>query len=1051
MSKVKLSDIVTTTGTQGQGALIQADGSLAYQNVINSLSAGTTGLTLTSTFGSVVMGGTLSIANGGTGATTQSGARTALGLEIGVNVQGYSGVLAAYAGGDMPSGFTLGIVDGADASAWRTSLGLGGSAVLNVGTAAGTVAAGDDSRITGALQRGGGTMTGALTLAADPTGALQAATKQYVDNVAAGLDVKGSCRAATTANITLSGLQTIDTVSLVAGDRVLVKNQTAPAQNGIYVVASGAWTRATDMDTWAECPGADTYVEEGTLAGRKYTCTVAAGGTIGTTAITWTQTGGTGSYQAVSSNLNAIAGQTTAADQVTYWTGNATAAQTTLTSFARTLLDDVDAATMRTTLALGTAAVENMGTSGHVVPYMDGTNTWGGTQTFGNVVISMGSANLLPMTRTGSNINAVGSFSTALGTIYFGNADGTGFAIGSTANLNSPGARWLYITSSGITTGTITATGGSITGLTTLTFADATAQSNARTAMGVAIGTDVQAYNVKLQAMASLTVAADQLIYWNSATTCAATAITSQGRTFLAATDQAGQRSALGLGSMALQAATDYIPLTGTTSLQGDLTPSTNNSRSLGTTSFRYAGIYSVLANFGGSGGNRTITIEADAGSSAYLQMNASTVRRWLFGRNSSAESTGNAGSNFTLVAYADDGSTVIGTSLSIRRSDLQMTMGGSVIPTTSNTLTLGSGTNVWAAAYVADDPYAVGWDGSFAVPTKNAVYDKIEALLLEQSLKDGFRFNSLVAPSGLINFARPSGAPYRDSSGVIQTAAMGNPRFTYRWDGTAWVPGGLMMEPSTTNIVVYSDDLTNAYWTKTGMTPSVGSKSYDGTNMMYLLTTTSTTQIFRITSAWSVTAGASVATSVYVAVPTTTPAAWLRFVLSDAVGGGNGWQVWFDPNTGTVGNISTQGSGWSVGTVTVNVLPNGVYRLNFVHTQVGTALSLRVSATGVNGSGSAISGVAFMIGGIQVEDAKTRATSLVKTAGSSLSRSAESADLDWSRTRFRPNGAMSLRFQFGDGSSQTLAATAASGVTAIPVASLNGSTIKYVSDMTAV
>lgn len=67
--------------------------------------------------------------------------------------------------------------------------------------------------------------------------------------------IKDQCICATTGNITLSGLQTIDTVVLAGGERVLVKDQTAGAENGIYVAASGAWTRATDFDTSAEVKG----------------------------------------------------------------------------------------------------------------------------------------------------------------------------------------------------------------------------------------------------------------------------------------------------------------------------------------------------------------------------------------------------------------------------------------------------------------------------------------------------------------------------------------------------------------------------------------------------------------------------------------------------------------------------------------------------------------------------------------------------------------------------------------------------------------------------
>ena len=139
--------------------------------------------------------------------------------------------------------------------------------------------------------------TGSITTA--PSGANDIANKSYVDSVAQGLDPKASCVAATTANITLSGTQTIDGVALIAGDRCLVKDQTLSQNNGIYLVAAGAWTRATDMDTWAEVPGAFTFIEQGTLyADTGWVCTSNAGGTLGTTPITWVQFAGVGSYTA---------------------------------------------------------------------------------------------------------------------------------------------------------------------------------------------------------------------------------------------------------------------------------------------------------------------------------------------------------------------------------------------------------------------------------------------------------------------------------------------------------------------------------------------------------------------------------------------------------------------------------------------------------------------------------------------------------------------------------------------------------------------------------
>jgi hypothetical protein len=138
-----------------------------------------------------------------------------------------------------------------------------------------------------------------LTNLADPVSDQDAATKFYVDSVAQGLDVKASVKAATGANITLSGAQTIDGVSIVAGDRVLVKAQTAQADNGIYVASNTSWSRSADANTFAELVSAYTFVEEGsTYADTGWVCTVNAGGTLGTTPITWSQFSGAGTYQA---------------------------------------------------------------------------------------------------------------------------------------------------------------------------------------------------------------------------------------------------------------------------------------------------------------------------------------------------------------------------------------------------------------------------------------------------------------------------------------------------------------------------------------------------------------------------------------------------------------------------------------------------------------------------------------------------------------------------------------------------------------------------------
>lgn len=129
-----------------------------------------------------------------------------------------------------------------------------------------------------------------ITNLATPTAGTDAVTKDYVDSVSQGLDPKQSVKAATTVNITLSGAQTIDGVSVVATDRVLVKNQTLSQNNGIYIVQSGAWTRATDADAWSELVSAYVFVEEGTTnADSGWICSSNTGGTLNTTPITWTQ------------------------------------------------------------------------------------------------------------------------------------------------------------------------------------------------------------------------------------------------------------------------------------------------------------------------------------------------------------------------------------------------------------------------------------------------------------------------------------------------------------------------------------------------------------------------------------------------------------------------------------------------------------------------------------------------------------------------------------------------------------------------------------------
>jgi hypothetical protein len=299
-----------------------------------------------------------------------------------------------------------------------------------------------------------------LTGLAEPTASQDAATKNYVDLAVQGLAPKASVRAASTANIaTLSGPMTLDGVALVAGNRVLVKDQATASQNGIYVVAAGAWARSADSDVWGELVSAYVFVESGTVnADMGYLSTVDPGGTLGTTAVTFVQFTGAGQILAgagltksgntldvgagtgiavaadtvgltgqalavhnlaanglvartaaatvaarsiaVSGNglsvsngdaaagnptlsltaaLASVGGLTPVADRIAYYTGASAAALATLTAFARTLLDDADAATARSTLGLGTLATQSSASVVITGGTIDGIALDGGT------------------------------------------------------------------------------------------------------------------------------------------------------------------------------------------------------------------------------------------------------------------------------------------------------------------------------------------------------------------------------------------------------------------------------------------------------------------------------------------------------------------------------------------------------------------------------------------------------------------------------------------------------------------------------------------------
>ena len=335
------------------------------------------------------------------------------------------------------------------------------------------------------------------TISTTPSASTDIANKSYVDTVAQGLDTKASVVAATTVNITLSGTQTIDGIALIAADRCLVKNQTLSQNNGIYDVAAGAWTRSSDMNTWAQVPGAYVFVETGTtLADTGWVCTSDAGGTLGTTAITWAQFSGAGS--GVSSitfgttgltPATATTGAVTVAGTLAVANGGSgqTTAQLAMNAFAAAVTSGSYLRGNGTNVVMNTIQVAD-------VPTLNQNTTGTAAGLSATLAIASGGTG---QTTAGTAFNALSPITTT-GDLIIGTGVNTAsrLAIGSNGYLltsNGTTASWVAAPASGVTTfsaGTTgltpsSATGGAVTLAGTLAVANggtgATNANDART------------------------------------------------------------------------------------------------------------------------------------------------------------------------------------------------------------------------------------------------------------------------------------------------------------------------------------------------------------------------------------------------------------------------------------------------------------------------------------------------------------------------------------------------------------------------------------------
>ena len=282
--------VVTSDLTVSRAAISNSSGKIAVSSVTDTELGYVSGVTSAI---QTQIGTKLTASNNLSDVSSTSTARTNLGLAIGTNVQAYDAELAAIAGltsaADKGIQFTgsgtaavfdltaagLALLDDASASAQRTTLGLG------------TIATQDASNVAVT----GGTVTGL----GSPSSGSDAATKTYVDNLVTGLKTRIICRVASTANVVIASAlengDTLDGIALVTADRVLLKNQTTPAQNGIYtVVASGSASRDTDYDVISELSGQLVIIQEGTTnADTIFLCTTDTSATLGSSTITFSQ------------------------------------------------------------------------------------------------------------------------------------------------------------------------------------------------------------------------------------------------------------------------------------------------------------------------------------------------------------------------------------------------------------------------------------------------------------------------------------------------------------------------------------------------------------------------------------------------------------------------------------------------------------------------------------------------------------------------------------------------------------------------------------------
>ncbi|AOF95651.1 phage head spike fiber domain-containing protein [Sphingobium sp. RAC03] len=288
------------------------------------------------------------------------------------------------------------------------------------------------------------------------------------------------------------------------------------------------------------------------------------------------------------------------------------------------------------------------------------------------------------------------------------------------------------------------------------------------------------------------------------------------------------------------------------------------------------------------------------------------------------------------------------------------------------------------------------------------------------------FGFADGALPPG-VALSRASAAHYRDASGVWTVAAVDAPRFSYRWNGSAFVMGGLMIEAAATNLVLQSRDLNAAIWTKSGVTASANR-----------LTETAVLGDHRTNQAVSYNSGDSYCLSVEASDVAGSPKRYLVLLLAAAAFGGANRFAKFDLATGTVTYV--------VGGATAGIEPIGAGRWMC---WIASVASATIAASGQlridNAAGSSLANytgdiaAAIDISDVQIE-VGTRPTSRIPTTTAPIARAADAVTINWG-SRGVSDGTITVRYVFADGSAQQVVTTIASGLSAVPTP-LNRSTV---------